>query len=104
MSCRFSPKRDARPGPFGEMPGPRLHELLIEQLVEREPPAAELRFFDALGAMHELERTTQLDQIVALAKRGRMRIADERQQRVEMLLNQLTNLAMGQPFSGRIHG
>src|SRR6267378_6136473 len=83
---------DPRPRALRQMPGARLDELLVEQLVEREPPPPELRIGDLRRPMHQLERAPQLDQLVALAECGRMGIGDERQKLVEMLLNQRANL------------
>ena len=43
---------DPRPRALRQMPGPRLHQLLVEQLVEREPSPPELRVGDLRRPMH----------------------------------------------------
>src|SRR5437764_2978938 len=52
--------------------------------------------------MHELERSTQLDQVVPATKRRRMRISDERQQLAEMLLHEGANLPVRESLGRRI--
>src|SRR6266516_4670123 len=80
----------------------RLHQLLIEQLVEGETAAAQLRLLHTLGPMHQLQRTPQLDEVVTGTKGGRMRISDEGKQQVEMLLHQRADLAVREAFGGGI--
>jgi len=52
------------------MPRARLHQLLIEQFVEREPASPQLGVFDLLGPVHQFERGTQLDQLCAARNAG----------------------------------
>ena len=52
--------------------------------------------------MHQLERPAQLDQIVARPKRRGMRVRDERQQLIEMLLHEGANLPVCEPFGRRV--
>src|SRR6059036_220508 len=51
---------DPGPGPLREMAGARLHQLLIEELVEREAPPARLRLLNRAGAVHRRQRRAQL--------------------------------------------
>src|SRR5262245_17348453 len=95
---------DPRPRTLGQMPGPRLHKLLIEQLVEREPPPPRLSVLHPLGTMHQLERSTQLSEVVVRAESRGMWIGNERQQDIEMSLDERPNLPMCEPFGGRIDG
>src|SRR6266851_3155381 len=85
------------------MTGARLHQLLIEQLVERETASPQLSFLDLLGAMHQFERATQLDQIVTGTECGGMWIDDEGQEIVQVLLHERANLTVGEALSRGIH-
>jgi hypothetical protein len=81
-----------------------LDELLIEQLVEGEATPAQLRFLEPFGTMHELERAAQLDELVGLPELWWMRIVDEGEQLVEVLMHQDPNLAMREALRRGIHG
>ena len=94
---------DAGPRAFRQVTGTRLYQLLIEQLVERETTSPELGVLDVLGSMHQLQRSTQLDQVVTGTKRGGMWIGDEGEELVQVLLDEGADLPMREAFGRRIH-
>src|SRR2546430_8139662 len=53
-------ERDSRAGPLCEVPRAGLHQLLIEQLVEREAPPARLRLLLVARSMDGRERRAQV--------------------------------------------
>ena len=54
--------------------------------------------------MHQFERGAQLDQVMRGTERGGMGIGDERQELVQVLLDEGANLAMRKTLGRRIHG
>src|SRR5205823_1655740 len=95
---------DSRAGPLGEVPRAGLHQLLIEQLVERETPPARLRLSQVAWSMYRGERPTQLRDPHGGGEARRMRIDGESQQGIEVLVNERADLAVRQAFGRRIDG
>ena len=77
MRSRRTVERDAAPLPLGHGAGPDQHELEIEQLVERQPPPAQLRLGGGGGPVHRAERLGQRREVRASARSGSGRTSSE---------------------------
>ena len=74
--------------PLGHGAGPDEHELEIEQLVEGEPPPAQLRLGGGGGPMDRAERVGQRGQAERAPERLGQHVVRERDERVEMPVDQ----------------
>src|SRR5206468_10480390 len=80
-----------------------LHELLVEELVEREAPPAGLGVVQVPRPVHGGERWAQLGNPHGRAQPRRMGIADQREQGVQMLVDEPADLAVRQALGRRIY-
>ena len=96
-------ERDPRAGALREMARAGLHELLVEELVEREAPPAGLGVVQVPRPVHGGERRAQLGNPHGRAQPRRMGIADQREQGVQMLVDEPADLAVRQALGRRIY-
>src|SRR5881409_3006179 len=89
--------------PFGERAGARLHQLLVEQLVEGEPAAARLGVRRRRRPVHGRERGPELRKSDRRAQALGMRVRHQSEQRIQVLMDQTADLAMGETFARGIH-
>src|SRR5205823_9739863 len=94
---------DPPAAPLGEMARPGVHQLLVEQLVEREAAPSGLGLGDRSRTMDGRQSGAEVDDPHRLAQRRRMGIPGQREQCIEMLMDERTDLAVRQPFRRRIH-
>ena len=94
---------DAEPLALGDGPRPDEHELQIEQLVEREPPATALRLVRGRRPMHGTERVGQGRKTHGLPIRLRQRVCRQRDEGIEVPLDQRPDDPVAQSLGGRIH-
>ena len=95
---------DPRPCALGERAGPRVHELLVEQLVEREAATPGFRVRRRRRPMHGRQRGAELRQAYGLAQRPGQRVVHQRQQRVEVHVDEPADLAVRQALRRRVDG
>src|SRR5207245_4337445 len=100
LALELEPNSGARA--LGQVARPRLHELLVKQLVEGQTAPTELGVLHLRGSVHQLKRLGQLNEAVGRAKRTGMRTVDGWQKLVQMLLDQRANLAVREAFGGGI--
>ena len=93
---------DPRPRALGEEARPCLNQLLVEELVEGKAAAPSLGGGDRLGTMHRGQRRGERGHAEALTQRRRVRIVDEREQGVEMLVHEQADLLVRQAFGRRV--
>src|SRR5215471_163826 len=89
---------DAGPCPLRKEARPRLHQLLIEELVEREPATACFRRGGGGGTMDPLQSRPEIGEPETRPARGGLRVVDERKQGVEVLLQERADLPVRQPL------
>jgi len=96
---------EADPGarPFGERPGTRLHQLLVEQFVERQPAAARFRLGQRGRPMYCRERGPELRKSDRGAQALGVGVRHQGEQRVQVLMDQAADLPMREPLGRGIH-
>src|SRR2546426_129514 len=96
---------EADPGarPFSERPGTRLHQLLVEQFVERQPAPARFRLGQRGRPVHRRERGPELGESDRRAQALGMGVRHQGEQCFQVLMDQAADLPMREPFGRGIH-
>ncbi len=87
---------------LGERAGARQHQLHIEQLIEGKATAPEFRLRRTGRAVHDAQRLGQGGQAQGQAPLRWQQVGDERNEGIEVPVDQRADLPMSQSFGGRI--
>ncbi len=98
----FQLEADSRAGTFRQGARARLHELLIEEFVEREPPASFFRRGDARRPVDGRERSAQPDEAQPAGKPAGMRVHHDVEKDLKVLGHESPELAVREALGRRI--